>query len=101
MVLAIRWTDQAIQQINDITHFWNTNNSSFTYSERLLDKIDDTLVLLSQFPELGKMSNHENIRLKFVLNYVVYYTADELELLILGIFDTRQDPTIIDAQIKF
>ena len=38
-MFQIVWTDQAINQLTEILEFWNENNQSEEYSEKILNEI--------------------------------------------------------------
>jgi len=54
--------------------------------------IKDTLKLISRYPFIGKPSNREDIRVKVLKNYLIIYQITPTEIIVLSIWDNRQNP---------
>ncbi len=51
---AIAWTETAAKQRRIVLEYWNENNNSTDYSEKLIIEIRRRLDALVQFPDSGK-----------------------------------------------
>jgi len=92
MVRQIIWTKHAQKERIDILKFWIEHNKSITFSWRLNDLIKDSLKLISRYPFIGKPSNREDIRVKVLKNYLIIYQITPTEIIVLSIWDNRQNP---------
>lgn len=60
--LEVSWTENALRQRNHVLEYWNIRNRSITYSRKLNMEIKERLEILKENPEIGKKTNHNNIR---------------------------------------
>ena len=88
----IVWTSTAKKELKYILEFFNFRNKSKTYSQKLYTKIQFELNLLILQPTIGKKTNSVNVRGLLIENYYVFYEENEKHLIILSIWDTRQNP---------
>jgi plasmid stabilization system protein ParE len=100
MAKRIIWSFEAIDDRKAILTYWINRNQSYTYSRKLNKLIIEVVELLALHPQIGRPTNKEGIRIKFIRDYALVYRDLETELQILCIFDTRQDPAILDAIIE-
>ena len=92
MAKKIIWTKPAQQSRVRILNFWIENNKSNSYSIKLQKLFKEHLKLLLKYPEIGIISDFENIRILLVRDYNIYYTIEDHDILILAIRDARQNP---------
>ncbi|NVO18671.1 MAG: type II toxin-antitoxin system RelE/ParE family toxin [Bacteroidetes bacterium] len=80
--------------------FYLTRNSSPAYSKKLFPKINSSIRLLSKNPFLGIKTDDPDIRALITGDYQIIYESFEKLILIIMIWDCRQDPEnkIIDAR---
>jgi len=74
-----------------ILTYWIYRNKSAVYSIRLEEAIQQNIQSIVQNPEIGKLTNRLNIWLKLVEKYWIVYEIQNDRIVILSIFDTRQD----------
>lgn len=91
MVREIIWTETALKDRLKIYLFWQENNQSNTYSEKLENEFKNAAQLLANFPEIGQKTDYQNIRTKIVKNYRLFYRFMEDKIEIIKIWDTRQN----------
>ena len=91
---AIRliWVSLAVKQRNLIFKYWNTRNKSTAYSKKLNLKIKLQINLLPNNPKLGKKINFKNYRAIIVDQYSIIYLLKTNEIIIMTIWDNRQNP---------
>ncbi len=88
----IRWTNIALSDKLDILEFWIERNKSKVYSQKLSHLIDEAIQQIAEFPDHGKNTDIEGIRIKLLRTYLIYYLVDKEELVIIRIWDSRRDP---------
>jgi toxin YoeB len=89
---VIVWTSSAKLELKLIFDFFNDRNKSKTYSLKLHRKIQTELNLLIKQPYIGKKTNEINVRGILVENYILFYELNDNVIVILSVWDTRQNP---------
>lgn len=89
---GVVWTVNAEDKLFDILQFFAERNSSNTYSLYLYDKFKEELENVALFPEIGIKTSVEQIRGLIVLDYILFYEVTEEQIIVLKIWDCRQDP---------
>ena len=89
---VIIWTSNAKLELKHILEFYNFRNKTKTYSQNLYRKMQAELSLIILHPEIGKKSDLINVRGLIIENHIVYYEVNENHIIILSIWDTRQNP---------
>lgn len=92
MLRLIIWTFNAQEDRKAIFTFWNKNNRSNVYSKKLNNLILESLDSVSKNPFIGKRTTIINVRAKIVENYMIFYEITELHIVVLSIWDCRQNP---------
>lgn len=92
MARTIRWSEGVLLDLLQILEFWKINNGSNTYSKKLLANIMSTVGLLSEFPELGKATQLDNVRAIIFTNYRIVYEIHKEVIEVLVLRDDRMDP---------
>ncbi len=90
----ILWTDNALYELKE-TYLYLELNWTDKVLNRLSVKLDKTLKLLSQNPQLFQISEYKNIRKVVLLRFnTLYYRVDEENKVveILSFFSNRQNP---------
>ena len=76
------WSERAQKEKLKILNFWIQQNKSTSYSEKLNSVIEETLELLKNHPEIGRKTDiGEDIRMKFIGDYEVFYQLEDFALL--------------------
>ena len=88
----IVWSESAKFELREIFEYFNFRNKSKIYSLKLNRLIQTELKLLLQNPEIGKITNTLNIRGLFIENYYIFYEINLKHIVILSVWDTRQNP---------
>lgn len=93
MVKQIIWSKRAQTDRREIFEYWNKRNKSNLYSKKLNKLFLEAVRLIAEYPEIGKLTDNKNVRIKIVKDYFIIYEIDkENYLLILTIWDSRRDP---------
>lgn len=88
----IRWSLKAIYDKIDILDYWINRNKSKAYSRKLDSLFDKKLDSAAKNPESGKKTDYENIRIKVVSYYLIYYRIQENYIEVVRIWDSRRNP---------
>lgn len=86
MALQIEWTDKALNQLDEILNYWDKKNGTRTFSLKLSSIIQESLEVLSRYPESGRKTDNKLLRKKNVKNYYIYYAHDQIYLTVMGIW---------------
>jgi plasmid stabilization system protein ParE len=93
MAYSIVWTAKAANDKISILKYWIHHNKSTLYSIKLNDIIDEAVEFLAIYPLAGKMLFPEdNIRVKIVKDYWLLYTVENSCIVVLRLWDARQNP---------
>ena len=91
--LKIRWTEEATKNLESIIIYLESN---WTDKElkKFFQKLEKQFLILSNFPEAYPLSQFKKGVHRCVLtkNVTIFYTVKEDSIVLLSIFDTRQDP---------
>ena len=88
----IVWTSSAKLQLKTIFEYFNFRNKSKLYSLKLNTRTQIELKTILQQPNIGKKTDSINVRGLLIENYYVFYEINETHIVILSVWDTRQDP---------
>ena len=88
----IVWTLSAELNLMDILEYYNKRNQSTKFSKKLLNRLQKTVKSLSKNPLLGLTSNIDSVRIIIHKDYQIVYEIKEVCILILVVWDSRQNP---------
>ena len=94
------WAQSAKIKLFEILDYYKNRNCSVAYSKKLFKKISKSTSLLLKYPDTGIKTDLENLRALLVDNYIIFYEKATSEILILSIWDTRQNPAKISMKQK-
>ena len=75
-------------------------NQSKEYSKKLDSLFKDAVRLIAHYPEIGKQTDRRGVRIKVVRNYLLIYELNNEQLIILTIWDSRQNPQKLLKELK-
>lgn len=87
----IIWTFKANQERKDILEYWILRNKSKTFSLKLNKLILYNIGLLAEHPTIGRKTEVQNVRVKIVRDYLIFYEFSDVELIILSVWDGRRN----------
>lgn len=99
MARRVIWVLQAQKDRKEILAYWKDRNKSVAYSKKLDKLFREALQLIAKYPFIGKPTNKKNIRIKIVRNYFLIYEITAKEIVVLRIWDSRQNPKKIESTI--
>lgn len=75
--------------------YWDLNNQSTTYSDKILAEIKHTLKLISRNPFAGIQTESIGVRRIVILHrFGMYYSFSDTTIEFLGFVDLRNDPEL-------
>ena len=89
---AVTWTKASEIQLQEILLFYTRRNKNTRYSRKLYRKFKSELKTAAKNPELGIRTKLERIRGLIIEDYIIFYEILEDRILILKIWDCRQNP---------
>ena len=92
MVFKIIWTEKAQKDRLEILEYWIEKSKSKLFALKLNEIFNERVELLAQYPNLGKKTDMRNIRAHIVRDYFIFYKIIEKTIIVVSIFDTRQNP---------
>jgi len=92
MARQVIWSNRAVLDRYHIYKFWVYNNQSETYSKKLELLFEEAANLLAMFPEVGTKTDIGGVRVKVVRSYKIFYSVLADGVVILRVWDTRQNP---------
>jgi addiction module RelE/StbE family toxin len=92
MARKIVWTKIAQEERKNIFKYWNNRNKSTLYSKKLQSLFKESLNLISQNPNIGKLTDIEGVRIKIVRDYLLYYQITSNKVYVLMVWDSRRNP---------
>lgn len=87
----INWTKEANFERKEILTYWINRNKSKTYSIKLNKLFINTLKQISDDPKIGRKTNFENVRVKIVRDYLLFYEFETKQIKVLALWDGRRD----------
>ena len=81
----IIWTSKANKERKEILEYWITRLKSTTYSKKLNNEIINATRLLAKEPQIGRLTNFEDIRVKIIRHYLLFYEWNDSEIKVMAI----------------
>ena len=100
MVKQVIWTLRAQTDRKNILEYWRQRNKSVTYSKKLDDLFREAISLIKDFPQIGKQTDDQKARIKVVKDYLLIYEETTDSIIVLTIWDSRQDPEKLEKILK-
>ena len=98
MVRRLIWSVEARNSRKNIFEYWNNRNKSKVYSNKLNLLFNYNLQIVLKLPEFGIATKNEDDKFIIVSHFEIIYKITEKEIVVLDIWDTRQNP--IDFPLK-
>ena len=97
---SIVWTETAAKQRRFVLEYWNENNGSTTYSEKLIIEIRKRLDTIASFPKSGRKADFPKTYVSSLGHYSIFYQILKSKIIITGFWDNRQDPRKLRDLLK-
>lgn len=98
----VEWSIEARIDLIDILKFYKIRNKSALYNKKLNSKINKSIKLITKNPLIGLKSQIDSVRAFITGDYQIIYEILDNLIIIIMIWDCRQDPEdkILDQKIK-
>ena len=100
MAKRIIWSKRAQNDRKEILNYWTNRNKSKVYSRKLARLFKEAVKLIANYPEIGKPTDQEYIRIKIVRDYFLIYEIDREQIFILTIWDSRQNSEKLEKRLE-
>jgi toxin YoeB len=100
MVKQIVWSQRAQDVRKQILEYWKNRNKSNTYSKKLDKRFREALNIIRDYPQIGKQTDDQKARIKIVKDYLLIYEETADSIILLTIWDSRQDPNKLEMILK-
>ena len=98
MAKKIIWSRKAQVELIEILGYWINRNKSNTFSIKLNELVDEQLKLLTENPKIGRKTDIENVYIKVIHKYLLYYELVENELHVLTIRHGSKNPKTLKLE---
>lgn len=88
----IIWSARAESELLKVLEFYINRNGNTTYSAKLLDRVEKSVLLLLSYPSLGHLTENGITRAVVKDKFMIFYEVGDLFIEIVSFWDTRQDP---------
>jgi toxin YoeB len=92
MAKQVIWSIQARQDRQDILEYWHARNQSKTYPRKLNKLIKEAVKILAEYPIPRRLTDYQNVYVKIIKDYKIFFSENEKTVFIIAIWDTRQSP---------
>jgi|APIni6443716594_1056825.scaffolds.fasta_scaffold645902_1 addiction module RelE/StbE family toxin len=100
MAKQVIWSLRAQNDKKEILDYWRQRNKSNTYSKKLNELFKESIKIILDFPQIGKVTDDTKARIKIVRDYLIIYEETETQIFILTIWDSRQDPEKLEKILR-
>jgi len=91
MAQQIIWTITAHAERREILEYWVKRNKSNVYSRKLNKLIVAALHDISKNPMIGRKTDIQNVRVKIIREYLIFYEISTAAIFVLSVWDGRRD----------
>lgn len=92
----VEWSHKSEIRLFEILKFFNERNKNNIYSQKLYKRFKAELRRVAKLPELGIKTHLKGVRGLIVEDYIVFYQILEDKILVLSLWDCRQDPDMFE-----
>lgn len=92
MAGEIIWSPKAKSELIEILEYWVNRNKSNIYSLKLNQLIQEQLHFILEFPKICRKTDIENVYVKIIGNYLLFYELEKGNLHVLTIRHGKRNP---------
>ena len=92
MARRLIWSVEARNSRKNIFEYWNNRNKSKVFSNKLNLLFNTNIQIVLKLPEFGHPTKNESDKFIIVSHFEIIYKITEKEIVVLDIWDTRQNP---------
>ena len=94
MAMNLQFSPQFLDSLEAILEYYDERNGSDTYSKKLLKNFHHQMSLLTVMPDIGRQTDHPNIRILFVDDYGIEYERIDDNIVIIDIYSCLTNPAL-------
>ena len=98
MAYQIVWTEKANVERQHILQFWVDHNKSKVFSLKLNKLFISSIRDIAKRPNIGRKTEFDNVQVKIVREYLIFYEVIKRDIVILSIWDGRRDRRILKVR---
>lgn len=87
----ISWTQKANFERKEILEYWINHNQSKIYSVKLNKLFLKTILQVAENPTIGRKTEFEDVRVKIVRDYLLFYEYSQKHVKILSIWNGHRE----------
>lgn len=91
MAYQIVWTEKANIERLHILQFWTDHNQSKVFSLKLNKLFISSIRDIAKRPTIGRKTEFDNVWVKIVREYLIFYEIIKRDIVIVSIWDGRRD----------
>lgn len=92
MAKRVVWTSQVKIDRYKILSYWKKRNRSTVYSKKLNKQFNLAIRSITSYPLMNKSTDIVNMRVKIVTYFHIIYKVLKNEIVVLRVWDLRQNP---------
>lgn len=92
----INWTERANFERKEILDYWIQRNKSKVYSIKLNKLFIETMKQVAENPTIGRKTEFDNIRVKIVRDYLLFYEYDQTQVKVMTVWDGNRDEKTLE-----
>ena len=100
MAKQIIWSLRAQQDKREILNYWRQRNKSNAYSKKLNELFKEAVKIITNFPQIGRVTDDAAARIKIVRDYLIIYEETDTNIFILTVWDSRQNPEDLEKILR-
>jgi len=100
MVKQVVWTITARKQRQNILEYWTERNGNKRYSQKISILVRNRVKFIVKFNYLGKDTDFGDVRVTSAGHFSIFYKIYSDRIIIMSLWDSRQDPDKLVAIIK-
>jgi plasmid stabilization system protein ParE len=100
VIKTVVWTDTAVRQRRKILLYWTKRNKSSSYSKKLISEISERVQFILINPDAYINTNFLDIKTSTLGHYNIFYKITPDNLIVVALWDNRQNPKTIFKILK-
>jgi addiction module RelE/StbE family toxin len=80
MAKKVIWSRRAQNDKKEILDYWRQRNKSNIYSKKLNELFKESIKIILDFPQIGKVTDATKARIKIVRDYLIIYEGTETQI---------------------
>lgn len=100
MAKQVIWSNKAKNDLFEILEYWHKRNKSKVYSNKLFLLISEAIEKLTSQQTPRRLTKFDEVYVKIIRDYKIFFKEDNTSLYIITIWDTRQNPEKLEKILR-